>query len=183
MSTSETGVVHGRFQVLHRDHMKYIMAARARCRHLVVGISSPDPVLSGSEETAPGRDSEESNPLTYYQRQELVRAALAGEGVPLSGFTVAPFPVNRPGLLRYYVPMDAVFFLTIYDDWGREKLLRFTELGLVTEVLWDVTPEEKGISAGEVRRLIAAGAPWEHLVPVAVARLLKAWGIRDILNV
>lgn len=183
MNLYETGVVHGRFQVLHRDHMKYIMAGRARCRRLVVGISSPDPVLSGREQAAPGRDSEESNPLTYYQRQELVRAALAGEGVPLSEFTVVPFPVNRPDLLRHYVPMDAVFFLTIYDDWGREKLRRFTELGLATEVLWDVTPEEKGISAGEVRRLIIEGAPWEHLVPAAVARLLKEWGIAHILRV
>lgn len=36
------GVVHGRFQLLHNDHVKYIMAGMERCERLVIGICNPD---------------------------------------------------------------------------------------------------------------------------------------------
>jgi nicotinamide-nucleotide adenylyltransferase len=39
----ELGVIHGRFQVLHNDHLRYILAGKELCRHLVVGITNPDP--------------------------------------------------------------------------------------------------------------------------------------------
>jgi len=39
----EVGVIHGRFQVLHHDHLKYLLAGKELCRHLVVGITNPDP--------------------------------------------------------------------------------------------------------------------------------------------
>ena len=42
----ETGVIHGRFQVFHNDHLVYLLAGLALCRHLVVGITNPDPFLT-----------------------------------------------------------------------------------------------------------------------------------------
>ena len=39
------GVIHGRFQLLHNDHLKYLLAGKKRCEHLVVGITNPDPAL------------------------------------------------------------------------------------------------------------------------------------------
>jgi nicotinamide-nucleotide adenylyltransferase len=82
-----------------------------------------------------------------------------------------------PELYKYYVPMDGLFFLTIYDDWGRKKLDVFKSLGLNTHVLWEVPLEKKGISAAEIRRLMVYGKPWEHMVPACVADLLKKWHI------
>ena len=38
----ETGVINGRFQVLHLKHMEYILAAKMRCNKLYIGISNPD---------------------------------------------------------------------------------------------------------------------------------------------
>jgi nicotinamide mononucleotide adenylyltransferase len=75
------------------------------------------------------------------------------------------------------VPLDALFFLSIYDDWGRQKLHYFTSLGLATHVLREVSPGEKGLSASEIRRRMASNEPWEELVPPAVTRLLKQWDI------
>ena len=46
----ETGVIHGRFQVLHNDHLKYLLSGKALCRHLVVGITNPEPLLARMEE-------------------------------------------------------------------------------------------------------------------------------------
>ena len=33
----QTGVIHGRFQVLSNDHLCYLLAGKARCCHLIVG--------------------------------------------------------------------------------------------------------------------------------------------------
>ena len=34
------GVVCGRFQIFHNEHLQYVMAAKEKCEHLIVGISS-----------------------------------------------------------------------------------------------------------------------------------------------
>jgi len=97
-------------------------------------------------------------------------------------FSVVPFPINLPELYGHYVPLDATFFLTIYDQWGRRKLDRFRSLGLKTEILWEKTREEKGLSGVDVRSHMAEGEPWEHLVPPSTALLMKAWGIPKRLH-
>ncbi|KUG28230.1 nicotinamide-nucleotide adenylyltransferase, nadm family [hydrocarbon metagenome] len=182
----EVGVIHGRFQVLHNDHLAYLLDGARRCAHLVVGITNPDPFLTAPDTSDPLRSDPANNPLTYYQRQQLVRdvlgEALAGSGRAPAGFTVVPLPINRPELYRYYVPMDAVFFLSIYDDWGRRKRELFTSLGLRVEVMRQVTPQEKGLSATAVRARMVRNEPWEHLLPPAAVRLMKEWDVPGMLR-
>ena len=179
---AETGVIHGRFQVLHNDHLKYLMAGKRLCRHLVVGITNPDPHSTRAEVADPLRSDPAANPLTYFERYRMVKAVLRDEGLAGDEFSIVPFPINYPERYPYYVPLDALFFLSIYDDWGRRKREYFQDLGLKTHVLWEVSPEQKGISAVDVRRLMAEGAPWEHLVPPAVPSLMAKWAIADRLK-
>ncbi|MBW2142929.1 MAG: nicotinate-nucleotide adenylyltransferase [Deltaproteobacteria bacterium] len=181
-SEYHTGVIHGRFQVLHNDHVKYIMAGKALCRHLVVGITNPDPFLTKMEDADPERNNPLANPLTYYERYALVNAVLEAEGLKPHQFSVVPFPVNFPERYKYYVPMDAVFFLTIYDEWGKKKLSYFQEQGLKTHILREVPQEQKGISASEVRELMVKEMPWGHLVPRGVSMLLNEWGVPNRLK-
>ena len=176
------GVIHGRFQVLHNDHLTYLLAGKALCRHLVVGITNPDPSRITTETADPHRSGRTANPLTFYERHQLVRAALTGAGCSLDEFSVVPLPIHDPQLYRHYVPIDAVFFLTIYDDWGRRKKKYFESLQLTVHVLREVQPEEKGISGREVRSKMIDGEPWEHLVPEAVAMLLRRWDIPQRLQ-
>lgn len=178
----ETGVIHGRFQVLHKDHLKYLLAGKVHCRRLVVGITNPDPFLTKNENADLKRSDPLANPLTYYERHIMVEKALLESGLHHRDFMIVPFPINLPELYQYYVPMDAVFFLTIYDDWGRRKLQYFKSMGLITYVLWEVPPNQKGISAGEIRGRIAADQPWEHLTPACVPPLIERWGVRDRLR-
>lgn len=178
----DTGVVHGRFQLFHLDHLKYVLAARERCRHLVVGITNPDPTLTKFDAADPHRSLETDNPLTFYERYVIVREALLEAGLDLREFSLVPLPINFPKLYRYYVPLDATFFLTIYDDWGERKLTMFTSLGLKVDVLWRKPASEKGLTATAVRRLMGQGRPWEHLVPPAVARMVKEMGLLERLG-
>ncbi len=178
----DTGVIHGRFQVLHNDHLKYLLAGKARCNKLVVGITNPDPWLTKTESADPKRSDPLANPLTYYERHAMVEAALLEAGIRRHDFTIVPFPINLPDRYAYYVPMDAVFFLTIYDDWGRRKLQYFKNMGMTTFVLWEVPPNQKGISGSEIRNRIVNGQPWEHLVPGCVAPMIENWGIAERLK-
>ena len=179
---SEIGVIHGRFQVLHNDHLKYLMAGKARCRHLVVGITNPDPTQTREDSTDLHRSSQEANPLNYFERYTMVRAAIFEAGVPHPDFSVVPFPINLPELYKYYVPIEGTFFLTIYDQWGKRKLELFQSLGLKTEILWEKTPDKKGLSAGDIRRRMVVGESWEKLVPPSTRLLMKKWGIPERLK-
>ncbi len=176
---TNTGVIHGRFQVLHNDHLTYLLNGKRLCRHLVVGITNPDPGFTEQDNADLNRHTPSANPLTYFERHILVTAALKEAGINPDEFSVVPFPINTPALYHHYVPMDALFFLVIYDDWGRRKLEHFTSLGLKTHILREVPPEEKGISAGHVRKLMAQGKPWEQMVPPSVAQMLKKWRVDE----
>lgn len=179
---TDTGVVHGRFQLFHLDHLKYVLAAKERCRHLVVGITNPDPTLTKFDAADPHRSSEVDNPLTFYERYVMIRETLLEAGLDFREFSLVPLPINFPELYRYYVPLDATFYLTIYDEWGERKLAMFSSLGLKVDILWRKPKEEKGLTATALRQLMGQGQPWEHLVPPAVARMIKDMGLGERLR-
>lgn len=176
------GVVHGRFQVLHLDHMAYIMAAKELCSRIIVGITNPDPGFILADQTDPGRSLESNNPLTYYERLWLIEAALRSRGLGPDEYLIVPMPINRPEFIRYYVPPDATYFLTIYDQWGDKKLETLESLGLECHVLWKRPEEQKNIKGRELRLKMARGGNWEDQVPEACIGLLKAWHIPERLK-
>jgi len=170
-------VIHGRFQILNNDHLKYLLAGKELCNHLVVGITNPDPSLTKYTKVNPHRSTKFANPLTYYERYLLIRDTLIDQGLKFTEFSIVPFPINTPELFQYYVPLDSVFFLTIYDNWGRKKKMIFEKLGVKIHVLRDVPFEEKGLSSTDIRELILKGEKWVHFVPHIVAKSLKNWNI------
>ncbi len=178
----DIGVIHGRFQVLHNDHIKYLMAGKELCDYLVVGITNPDPSLTKDSDTNPHRSTPLANPLTYYERYVMTQAALLEHGLNLSQFSIVPLPINVPELIKYYVPLDAIFFLTIYDDWGHQKKKYFQSLGLKIHVLWEVTLENKGLSSSDIRDSMVKDENWEEFVPSSVAKLMNEWDIAQRLK-
>ncbi len=177
-----TGVVHGRFQILHHDHMKYILAGAEKCNHLIVGITNPDPGLTRQDDADPARSTQEANPLTYWERHCMITDTLIDAGHGAGAFSVVPFPVNLPDLYANYVPLDATFFLTIYDAWGQRKMEMFQKAGLTVDVLWRRAASEKGITSTQVRKAIALGQAWEHLVPGPVAAIIRRTDIMSRLR-
>jgi nicotinamide-nucleotide adenylyltransferase len=112
----------------------------------------------------------------------MIRDNLLEKRLKFSEFSIVPFPINIPELLKYYVPMDIVFFLSIYDDWGKQKKKYLESLGLMVHVLWEVPLEEKGLSGNDIRESMLKGEPWEHLVPPATVKLVKEWDVIKRLN-
>ena len=171
------GVIHGRFQPLHLDHVRYILAGLAKTEFMYIGVTNPDPELSAYDPADPHRSATSANPCTYYERHLMVRGALLDAGYRLEQFCVVPFPINFPERWHSYVPRDATYFLTIYDDWGEKKLSRFESYGLATEVLWRRDPSEKGITGEDLRQRIRTDGSWCHLVPPATLRITTQFGI------
>lgn len=165
----DVGVIHGRFQVLHNDHLKYLLAGKEKCKRLIIGICNPDSLLTKFTASNPHRSKISSNPLTYYEREECIRLAMIEAGIRESQFTVVPFPINHPEMLYNFVPMDATFFMTIYDKWGEEKYdILHNHLKLNVQVLWHTTIDNKGISSSDIRMAIANNQEWKEKVPNSV---------------
>ena len=144
------GVIHGRFQCLHNDHMKYLLEGKSRCDFLYVGITNFDRSANVSDiRTLP-----ESNPFSYVERADMLRGSLIEAGVSADSFTIIPFPIEDPERISEYAPRDAIYFITIYDDWGKKKLDVLSGLGLKTDVMWRKDISEKGCSATDIRKLI-----------------------------
>lgn len=159
------GVIHGRFQMLHKGHMEYLLAGKERCQRLIIGISNPDETVTEFSDANPHRSQARSNPLTYFERMEMIRGALLEYGIPRDEFEIVPFPINRPQLLFNYVPKDAVFYMTLYDEWSMQKKAELESLGCKIEVMWQRSNDDKFTSGTIVRECIIAGEPWQHLVP------------------
>lgn len=173
MKKAEVGVIHGRFQGLHFGHMEYLLEAKKRCSYLIIGITNPDPGLTKENVADLKRSKPEENPFTYYERLVMLRDAMIESGIERNEFEIVPFPINLPELIKYYVPMDALFFLTIYDDWGKHKLNTFKNLGVKTDLMWTRTLEERFTTGKNVRNLIAMNEPWEQLLPTSVVTYIK----------
>lgn len=176
------GFIHGRFQVLHKDHLKYLLAGKQLCDHLIVGITNPTPDTIDEEESNPERSEPINNPLTFEERKAMIVAAFNEVGIRDHEYSVVPFPICKPELLQETAPADAVYYLTIYDDWGREKEQRLKGLGLKTHVMWERPPSEKGISGTDVRQAIRDDRDWQSMIPPAVAELVMAWNLQKRLS-
>ncbi len=171
------GVIHGRFQMLHKGHMEYLLAGKQRCEHLIIGIANPDASLTKYSKANPHRSESAANPLTYFERYQMIQGALKEYGINQESFDIVPFPINYPELLFNYVPLNARYYISIYDDWGEEKKKTLESLGCDVEVMWRRTPEERFTSGTEVRKRIASHQPWEDLVPEYVHEYTIEHGI------
>ncbi len=163
-------MVHGRFQPFHTGHLQYALAALQRCAHLIVGVTNPDPSAIVQEQTDPDRHRPEANLFTFFERQLMIRGALAEEGVDLSRVSIVPFPIHHQERWRYYCPREAIQFMRLFSAWGEEKRRRFLAMGWTVEVL-DVGAA-KQVSGSEVRLRLRDGYGWQDCVPLAVVKIL-----------
>ena len=167
--------VTGRFQPVHADHLRLFRIALAACGRLVVGVTNPDPGTHRPEPGSDHRHRADANPFTYYERVELLTAALASaEGVggeAAERVRIVPFDLGRPEHWHHYVPVSAVQYVGRHGSWEREKVRRLTAGGYrVVEVPGD---ERTRRSSTAIREAMRTHAAWESLVPPATVELLR----------
>ena len=170
----ETGVVHGRFQIFHNEHLKYVLEGKKRCQKLIIGITNFD-FNSNDHKSCiedPHRVCEEANPLTFYERMIMIKGAISASKIGLEEFEIVPFPIDEPERISNFIPSQVVHFLTIYDNWGRKKKKVLEDAGYKVEVLYEKELKEKHISSSMVRERIRLGLSWQEFVPKEVYRYI-----------
>lgn len=178
----KTGVAFGRFQILHLGHLEYLLEAKKRCEHLIIGITNPDPEITRFDETCPHRSEAQANPFTFYERLRMIEETMTEAGIFREEFTIVPMPINYPERIRYYIPDDATVLLTIYDEWGWERKKIIENLGYELEILWMRTDDTRITSGTEVREKIARKESWKDVVPEAVYRYIKEHNLEERLS-
>jgi nicotinamide-nucleotide adenylyltransferase len=171
MPRSALSCVTGRFQPVHRQHLELFLTALATSERLIVAITNPDPGTREPRAESAHRHLPEANPFTYFERLQLVCAALAGAGVPCASIDVVPFPIHQPALWTHYVPLTAVHLVRLYSSWEETKARELEAAGYAVRVL--AGDERTRLSGAEVRRALREGGPWRPMLPDAVVPLVE----------
>jgi nicotinamide mononucleotide adenylyltransferase len=177
---TRAGSVHGRFQPFHNDHLEYVLAAKERCRFLWIGITKYDITPIEASPLARLRERPDHNPLTYFERVEMITDVLHEAGIDRASFGFIPFPIETPSRLPVFMPTSIPCFTTIREDWNREKIRVLRGCGYEVIVLWERL--EKTISGGTIRENIIQGRDeWRGMVPRATAGVIDRLSLRERL--
>lgn len=165
---TDIGVVRGRFQVFHLKHLEYVLAAKMRCRKLLIGIEEPDRIFR-----------KDQNPFTYYERFEMIHDSLIDFGIRRDEFEIVPFPSEHPERILNYVPQGAEFYLNLCDEDDEKLLAELEKMGFQTEVLIEKNEETRGVTSSEVRECILNGREWRNLVPKKVYEYIMCYHLDE----
>ena len=171
------GVVHGRFQPFHNQHLEYVLSGKRLCDHLVIGITNPFPERAQFSSESPHRHTNDANPYSFFSRYQMVRNSLLLEGLTAEAFTIVPLCLfSTHEWSQVLPPKDQTqFYVRVFSDWERKKISDFRDLGYsIIEIDPGVT---KRMTATEVRERIARGGDWSSLVPAGTFAMLSGLGV------
>lgn len=169
------GCIHGRFQVFHNDHLDYLLKALQHCENLIIGITSVTGLRG--QNIDPHRHLPSHNPFTYFERTEMIRAAITGHPqIDPARISFSPFPIDHPELLPEFIPRSTICHTTVREPWNSEKVELLKSLGYEVSILPTESP--KTLSSTRVRELIRQhDDSWKQLVPEAIAAHLEINGL------
>jgi nicotinamide-nucleotide adenylyltransferase len=153
------GLFVGRFQPIHKGHVKAIKDILKQVDELVIVI--------GSAQYSHGVD----NPFTTGERITMIRRALESENIPLTRCWIIPVP-------DLHIHMIWVSEVTGYTPkfdiiYTNEPLTRrlFIEAGVKVEPV--PFHKRKIYSSTEIRERMLKNKSWKELVPKSVAQFIK----------
>ncbi|MBN2444801.1 MAG: adenylyltransferase/cytidyltransferase family protein [Spirochaetales bacterium] len=168
------GMIHGRFQPFHNGHFDYMKQALQLSEELIIGITNPDPGTIEEVGSDSHRHREDANPFNYYNRMLMIkRSILLNKQIAADypRISIIPFPINKPGLWKYYVPDNTITqIIRVLDPWDNEKMKVFKEYGFAVKVI-----EGERITSGtEIREhILRKESILKHLVPAGTFSVLE----------
>lgn len=158
VTLDKRALIIGRFQPFHNGHLRVVRKIATGGAQFILGIGSAQ--VSHTQE----------NPFTAGERILMISRALEEAGLP-THFFIPIEDVNRHSVWVSHVESLCPPFDVVYTNNPLSKRL-FSERGyrVVSSPLYN----RKVYSGTEIRRRIAAGGRWEHLVPPAVKRTITA---------
>jgi cytidyltransferase-like protein len=176
------GCVHGRFQPFHNGHLDYVLQAFDHADFVSVGLTQIFKPR-GTDETE-GRNSAAANPLTFYQRSQLVTAALNQAGIGEERFDIIPFPIETPTKLREFIGAETICFTTVLTRWNSEKIRVLEREGFEVVRLKIAEIDGIRVSIGtHIRSLIRSGdESWKRFVPQSTFDLISSRYIDEFIT-
>lgn len=173
------GIVHGRFQPPHNGHIRYILSALSRAKHVIIGICTPE-ICSQEEADRTGYPcTKELNPFSYNERLEMIRKSLADKGVSSEKYSFVDFPSDYKNIDKL-IPKEAVFLMSVTGTPDTKKAEYIAGLGFRTETVYEMSPASDRERSGTVRMGLETDTQtWQDIVPEAVALFLKKRGRID----
>jgi len=159
-------LVVGRFQPFHKGHLQAVEEVLSKCDELII-------VIGSAEESHTW-----NNPLTASERYQMILSSLPRKEhkrlhiIPVRDINRYAIWVNH---IESYVPsFDAVF--------SNSSITR----SLFSQVGYDVRKTKaynhKLYNGSEIRKRIAEGGRWKHLVPAPVSLMVDELDIRGRLR-
>ena len=154
---SRDGLIIGRFQPFHNGHLEVLRKIFYECDHVTIGIGSAQ------------YSHTEKDPFTAGERYLMIAEALRSEGY--RNFYIVPIEdLNRYSVWVSQVESMCPPFTVVYSNNPYTRRL-FLEAGY--EVRDSPLYNRSEYSGTEVRKRIREGSEWEHLVPDAVAKVIR----------
>jgi nicotinamide-nucleotide adenylyltransferase len=151
------GLVIGRFQPFHKGHLEVIRTIAKECGSIIVAIGSAQ--YSHTLE----------NPFTAGERYLMISRSLQSEG--MQGVSIVPVvDINRYAIWVSHVVSLVPPFQVVYSNNPLTRRL-FSEAGY--EARTSPMFNREVYSGTEIRRRMVAGEDWSHLVPKAVAEVVR----------
>lgn len=166
------GLFVGRFQPFHLGHLHVVKKLLKEVDELIIAIGSAQ------------YSHTFKNPFNAGERIWMVRSALNDDEVDPKRYYIIPVPdVNDNRVWVAHVASYTPPFQIVFSNNSLVKVL-FEEAGYIVKP----SPMYKRelYCATEIRKKIAAGEKWEHLVPDSVAKIIMEIGgekrLREIVK-
>lgn len=175
-----TGMVHGRFQPFHHEHLEYILHGITHSKKCLIGITQPKIDTITECAIAPHRGKKEGNPFSFEERKDMIRLSLKAIGVPPDRYEIIEFDVDKadvvlPHLRSQYV-QGLTHFVKIFSEWEIHKKSLFLQHQFQVEIVRDDANQysQKNVSGTLVRELIASKRNWEDFVPPGTCSVIRS---------
>lgn len=168
---------HGRFQPLHNEHLEYLLEAKRRCDFLWVGITQINIENLSKSPANPHRAEPANNPLSYFERVEMISNALTDHGLVKDEFGIIPFPIEDNNCLSNFLPTNIPIFTTICDEWNLFKKQLLESKGYKVIILKE--RHGKILRGVQIRKEIRQEKDiWMHKVPQATIEAVNRNNIK-----
>ncbi|EHA1205341.1 adenylyltransferase/cytidyltransferase family protein [Vibrio alginolyticus] len=174
--------IHGRFQPFHNEHLEYLMMAKSKCEHIIIGITQPDITSLSSIYGIRKRVSSIDNPLTYNQRVEMITRVLDYFKVEKNSYSFIMFDIDDPEKIKENLNLSCKCYTTIREEWNNKKIQTLMSLGYQVEVLKeDYSPTR--ITSTNIREKVLNGdESWKDDVPKGCSDYLEEIDFVSVLN-
>jgi len=178
MPVVDLGMVHGRFQPFHHEHLEYILHGINHSKKCLIGITQPDLKSISECKLLPHRGKPEGNPFTFKERSDMIKLSLMTIGIPNEKYEIFPFDIDKheesiPDIIsKRGVPTQ---FIKLFSDWEFHKMEIFQQYCLKITIVRDELNEysHKNVSGTLVRELISSNRNWYDFVPVGTRQVIN----------